>query len=50
MCKALGNVDKGELRQLLHAGLINGHKIGKRVLRLAEVRRFTKSCGSGGAK
>jgi hypothetical protein len=46
-CKALGNVGKGELWQLLHVGLINGHKIGKRtVLRLAEVRRFTESCGS----
>jgi hypothetical protein len=46
-CKALDNVGEDELWQLLHVGLINGRKIGKRtVLRLPEVRRFTGSCGS----
>jgi hypothetical protein len=45
-CKALSNVGKGELWRLLHVGLISSHKIGKRaVLRLAEGRRFTASCG-----
>jgi hypothetical protein len=31
-CRALGNVGKGEWWQLLHVGLVNGHKIGERTV------------------
>jgi hypothetical protein len=32
VCKALGNLGKGQLWQLLHVGLVNGHQIGERTV------------------
>ena len=48
--KALGNVGKGELWQLLHVGLINGQKISERTVFGRRKCGGSASCRGAGSR